>query len=138
VNKKNFRSYILRFVTPLLLMSVYYCGTDSTVDHLWSRMGDLFTIKKVIDETLVQGESSIYVQNGRVITLGLVNTEYNDLEAPEREKVADEVVDILLHQIKEKEEFKDVNKVVVNFIHHEKKFWVMDLTMTVDYYTYKI
>jgi hypothetical protein len=105
---------------------------------LFSQMGDLFKIKRAIDASLVQGQSSIHIQNGRVITLGLVNTEHNDVEAPEREKAADKIVDILLDQIKNNKEFEGVEKVLVNFIHHEKKYWIVDLTMTIDYYEYKL
>ena len=60
-------------------------------------MGDLFKIKQTIDQTLVQGETSIHIQNGKIITLGLVNTKFNDVDASEREKAANEVVDVLLN-----------------------------------------
>lgn len=122
----------------LVILSVYGCGADSMVGQLWGQMGELFAIKKAIDETLIEGETSIHIQNGKVVTLGLVNTEYNVLEAPEREKAAENVVNILLAQIEAKEEFKNVDTVIVNFIRHEKKFLVVDFTMTVDYYIYKI
>ena len=125
-------------LSGLLLLSLCGCGSDSMVGQLWGQMGELFAIKKAIDDTLTHGETSIHIQNGRVVTLGLVNTEYNVLEAPEREKAAENVVNILLAQIEAKEEFKNVDTVVVNFVHHEKKFWVVDVTMTIDYYIYKI
>jgi hypothetical protein len=67
-----------------------------------------------------------------------VNTEFNDVEAPEREKAADNVLEILLEKIAAKEEFKNVDTVIVNFIHYEKKFLVVDVTMTIDYYIYNI
>ena len=122
----------------LLTLGLFACGSDSMVGRLWGQMGELFTIKKAIDESLIEGETSIHIQNGKVITLGLVNTEYNDLDAPEREKAAENVLNILKSQIEAKEEFKAVDKVIVNFIHHEKKFLVVNVTMTVDYYVYDI
>ena len=122
----------------LATLCLFACGSDSMVGQLWGQMGELFTIKEAIDESLVEGETSIHIQNGNVITLGLVNTEFNDLEAPEREKAAENVLNILMTQIEAKEEFKKVEKVIVNFIHHEKKFLVVDVTMTVDYYVYNI
>jgi hypothetical protein len=125
-------------LSVLLLLSVYGCGSDSMVGRLWGQMGELFAIKKAIDETLIEGETSIHIQNGKVVTLGLVNTEFNELEAPEREKAAENVVNILLDQIEAKEEFKHVDTVIVNFIHYEKKFWIVDYTMTIDYYIYNI
>ena len=114
------------------------CGFDSMVGQLWDQMSELFKVKQVIDESLVEGETAIEIQNGKIITLGLVNTEFNDVEADEREKAAGNVLNILLEQIKAKEEFKNIDKVVVNFIHHETKFLVVDVTMTVDYYEYNI
>lgn len=105
---------------------------------LWGQMGELFKVKQAIDSTLIEGQTAIEIQNGKVITLGLVNTEFNDAGADEREKAAGNVLKILLQQIKAKEEFKNVDTVVVNFIHHETKFLVVDVTMTVDYYEYKI
>jgi hypothetical protein len=126
------------FAVLLLAFFSYSCGSDSMMGQLWGQMGELFKIKEAIDDTLIHGETSIHIQNGKVITLGLINTEYNDVNAPEREKAADEVIDVLLKQIEAKQEFQNVKTVVVNFIHHEKKFLVMDFTMTVDYYVYNL
>ena len=108
------------------------------VGQLWGQMGELFKVKEAIDNTLTEGETAIEIQNGKVITLGLVNTEFNEVEAQEREKAAGNVLNILLKQIEAKEEFKDIDTVVVNFIHHETKFLVVDVTMMVDYYEYNI
>jgi hypothetical protein len=129
-----------RWILAVLLLAFfsYSCGSDSMVGRLWGQMGDLFKIKEAIDNTLAHGETSIHIQNGKVITLGLINTEYNDVNAPEREKAADEVIDVLMKQIEAKQEFQNIKTVVVNFIHHEKKFLVMDFTMTVDYYVYSL
>jgi hypothetical protein len=130
----------IRWIFAVLILAFfsYSCGSDSMVGQLWGQMGELFKIKEAIDDTLTLGETSIHIQNGKVITLGLINTEYNDAEAPEREKAADDVIDILLKQIEAKQEFQNVKTVVINFIHHEKKFLVMDFTMTVDYYVYSL
>ena len=125
-------------IMMVLLFSICSCGSESFIGQLFNQMGDLFKIKQTIDEALVQGESSIHIQNGKVITLGLVNTEFNDVDASEREKAAEKVVDVLLNQIDGKKEFKNVSKVIVNFIHHEKKFLVVNYTMTVDYYVYNL
>ena len=129
-----------RWIFAVLFLAIfsYSCGSDSMVGQLWGQMGELFKIKEAIDSTLTHGETSIHIQNGKVITLGLINTEYNDVNASEREKAADEFIDVLLKQIEAKQEFRNVEKVVVNFIHHEKKFLVMDFTMTVDYYIYSL
>jgi uncharacterized cupredoxin-like copper-binding protein len=133
-----FRKHLAALIMTVLLFSVCSCGSDSIVGQLFDQMGDLFKIKQTIDQTLVQGETSIHIQNGKVITLGLVNTKFNDVDASEREKAANEVVDVLLNQIDGKQEFKNVSKVIVNFIHHEKKFLVVNYTMTVDYYVYNL
>jgi hypothetical protein len=122
----------------LLMLSVCGCGVDSMVGRLWGQMGELLAIKKAIDETLTEGETSIHIQNGKVVTLSLVNTEYNDRQAPEREKAAENVLNILLEQIEAKEEFKHVDTVIVNFIRYEKKFLVVDYTMTIDYYIFNL
>jgi hypothetical protein len=122
----------------LLALSVIACGSESMVGQLWGQMGELFKVKEAIDDTLIEGETAIEIQNGKVITLGLVNTEFNSAEAAVREKAAGNVVHILLQQIEAKEEFKNIDTVVVNFIHHETKFLVVDVTMTVDYYEYKL
>ena len=114
------------------------CGSDGMVGQLWGQMSELFKVKQAIDASLVEGETAIEIQNGRIITLGLVNTEFNDVGADEREKAAGNVLNILLEQIKAKDEFKNIDKVVVNFIHHETKFLVVNVTMTVDYYEYNI
>jgi hypothetical protein len=121
-----------------LLICTYACNSESLAGKLFSQMGDLFKIKRSIDESLIQGESAIHIQNGRIITLDLINTEYNDEEALEREKAADKILDILLANIGDKKKFEDVEKVLVNFIHYEKKFLVVDFTMTVDYYEFTL
>jgi hypothetical protein len=125
-------------LSVLMILFVYGCDSDSMVGRLWGQMGELFAIKEAIDDTLIEGETSIRIENGKRVTLGLVNTEFNDVEAPEREKAADNVLEILLEKIAAKEEFKNVDTVIVNFIHYEKKFLVVDVTMTIDYYIYNI
>ena len=135
---RKLRRKLLTLFAVLLTLCLIACGSDSMIGQLWGQMGELFKIKETIDDTLVQGETSIHIQNGEVITLGLVNTEFNDVEAPEREKAAEVVLHILKEQIEAKAEFKNVNTVIVNFIHHDKKFLVMDVTVTIDYYVYNI
>ena len=135
---RKFRRKLLTLGALLLTLYLIACGSDSMVGRLWGQMGVLFKIKEAIDDTLVQGETSIHIQNGKVITLALVNTEFNDVEAPEREKAAEEVLRILREQIAAKTEFKNVDTVIVNFIHHDKKLLVVDVTMTIDYYVYNI
>ena len=138
MKKQKFRQHAQVMLGLLLALSMIACGSESMVGQLWGQMGELFKVKEAIDDTLIEGETAIEIQNGRVITLGLVNTEFNSAEAAEREKAAGNVVNILLQQIEAKEEFKNIDTVVVNFIHHETKFLVVDVTMTVDYYEYKI
>ena len=138
MNKQKFRPHAQIVLGLLLVLGVIACGSESMVGQLWGQMGELFKVKEAIDDTLIEGETAIEIQNGKVITLGLVNTEFNSAEAAEREKAAGNVVNILLQQIEAKEEFKNIETVVVNFIHHETKFLVVDVTMTVDYYEYKI
>ena len=135
---EKFRQRTQMLIMMLMAVGVIACGSDSMVSQLWGQMGELFKVKQAIDNTLIEGETAIEIQNGKVITLGLVNTEFNDVGADEREKAAGNVLKILLQQIKAKEEFKNVDTVVVNFIHHETKFLVVDVTMTVDYYEYNI
>ena len=138
MKKQKFRQHARIVLMLLLALGVIACGSESMVGQLWGQMGELFKVKEAIDNTLTEGETAIEIQNGKVITLGLVNTEFNEVEAQEREKAAGNVLNILLKQIEAKEEFKDIDTVVVNFIHHETKFLVVDVTMTVDYYEYKI
>lgn len=135
---QNFWQCARMLFVLLISFGLIACGSDSMVGQLWGQMGELFKVKQAIDSTLIEGQTAIEIQNGKVITLGLVNTEFNDVGADEREKAAGNVLKILLQQIKAKEEFKNVDTVVVNFIHHETKFLVVDVTMTVDYYEYKI
>jgi len=135
---RKFRRKLVTLGALLLTLCLIACGSDSMIGQLWGQMGELFQIKETIDDTLVQGETSIHIQNGKVITLGLVNTEFNDVEAPEREKAAEAVLHILKEQIEAKAEFENVDTVIVNFIHHDKKFLVVDVTMTIDYYVYNI
>ena len=134
----NFRQSGRILFVLCMVFGLMGCGSDSMVSQLWGQMGELFKVKQAIDESLTEGETAIEIQNGRVITLGLVNTEFNDVDAEEREKAAGNVLNILMEQIEAKEEFKNIDTVVVNFIHHETKFLVVDVTMTVDYYEYKI
>ena len=138
MKKQKFRQHAQIVLGLLLVLGVIACGSESMVGQLWGQMGELFKVKEAIDDTLIKGETAIEIQNGKVITLGLVNTEFNSAEAAEREKAAGNVVNILLEQIGAKEEFKNIDTVVVNFIHHETKFLVVDVTMTVDYYEYNI
>jgi hypothetical protein len=135
---RKFQQHVQMVIGLLLIVGVTACGSDSMVGQLWGQMGELFKVKAAIDSTLAKGETAIEIQNGKVLTLGLVNTEFNEVEAPEREKAAGDVLNILLDQIEAKEQFKNIDKVVVNFIHHETKFLVVDVTMTVDYYEYNI
>jgi hypothetical protein len=138
MKKHKFRQHAQIVLALLLILGVIACGSDSMVSQLWGQMGELFKVKEAIDDTLIEGETAIEIKNGKVITLGLVNTEFNSAEATVREQAAGNVVNILLQQIEAKEEFKNIETVVVNFIHHETKFLVVDVTMTVDYYEYKI
>ena len=135
---RKFRRKLVTLGALLLTFCLIACGSDSMIGQLWGQMGELFQIKETIDDTLVQGETSIHIQNGKVITVGLVNTEFNDVQAPEREKAAEVVLHILKEQIEAKAEFNNVDTVIVNFIHHDKKFLVVDVTMTIDYYVYNI
>lgn len=134
----NFRQGARILIVLGLAVVLMACGSDSMVGKLWGQMSELFEVKQAIDESLTEGETAIEIQNGKVITLGLVNTEFNEVEAEEREKAAGNVFNILMEQIEAKEEFKNIDTVVVNFIHHETKFLVVDVTMTVDYYKYNI
>ena len=135
---RRYQQHTQMLIGLLLIAGLMACGSDSMVGQLWGQMEELFKVKAAIDSTLTEGETAIEIQNGKVLTLGLVNTEFNEVEAPEREKAADNVLNILLDQIEAKEQFKNIDKVVVNFIHHETKFLVVDVTMTVDYYEYNI
>ena len=138
MKSRRFQQHTQMLIGLLLIVGVMACGSDSMVGQIWGQMGELFKVKAAIDNTLTEGETAIKIHNGKVLTLGLVNTEFNEFEAPEREKAADDVLNILLDQIEAKEEFKNIDKVIVNFIHHETKFLVVDVTMTVDYYEYNI
>ena len=89
---ENFRQcYRILFVLCMAL-GLLGCGADSMVGQLWGQMSELFEVKQAIDESLTEGETAIEIQNGKVITLGLVNTEFNDVEAEEREKAAGNVL----------------------------------------------
>ena len=135
---ENFRQCARILFVLGMAFGLMACGSDSMVGQLWGQMSQLFEVKQVIDESLTEGETAIEIQNGKVITLRLVNTEFNDVDAEEREKAAGNVLNILMKQIEAKKEFKNIDTVVVNFIHHETKFLVVNVTMTIDYYEFHI
>jgi len=88
MKKQKFRKHAQIVLGLLLVLGVIACGSESMVGRLWGQMGELFKVKEAIDDTLIEGETAIEIQNGKVITLGLVNTEFNSAEAAEREKAA--------------------------------------------------
>jgi len=110
----------------------------AAVGQLKDQMAALFEIKNAIDETLASGECTLHIQNGRVITLGLVNTELNDAAADVRESKAEELGNFLLERIADRDEFKNVTTIVVSFIHYEKKYLVINCTETIDHYVFQL
>jgi hypothetical protein len=131
-----------RRITALLAASLLLADCSgqigSMVGQLKDQIAALFEIKSAIDQTLAKGECSLNIQNGRVITLGLVNTEFNDAAADVRESKANEFSDLLLEQIADKDQFKGVTAIVVVFVHYEKKYFVVNYTETVDQYIFQL
>ena len=81
----NFRQSTRILFVLCMVFGLMGCGSDSMVGQLWGQMSELFEVKQAIDESLTEGETAIEIQNGKVITLGLVNTEFNDVDAEERQ-----------------------------------------------------
>ena len=129
---------ICALIAAALLLAACSEQLGSMVGQLKDQMAALFEIKSAIDQTLARGECSVHIQNGRVITLGLVNTELNDAAADVRESKATELSNLLLEQIAGKDQFKGVTTIVVSFVHYEKKYLVVNYTETVDHYVFQL
>jgi len=129
---------IFALITAALLLAACSDQIGAAVGQLKDQMAALFEIKNAIDETLASGECSLHIQNGRVITLGLVNTELTDAAADVREAKAEELGNFLLELIADRDQFKDVTTIVVSFIHYEKKYLVVDYTETIDHYVFQL
>ena len=129
---------IAAMLAAALLLVACSGQIGSMVGQLKDQIAALFEIKGAIDQTLAKGECSLHIQNGRVITLGLVNTEFNDAATDVRESKANELSDLLLEHIADKDEFKGVTAIVVVFVHYEKKYFVVNYTETVDQYVFQL
>lgn len=124
----------------LLAFMISGCSEQisSFVGEVKDQMVGLLQIKKAVDDTLDSGQCGIHIQNGKVITLSLVNTRYNHEDASVRESKADEVAGILVESLAGRDEYDNVDTLVVRFVRHEKKFAVVDFTHTIDHYVFQL
>jgi len=135
-NKPLLRIFAL--ISAALLLSACSEQIGAAVGQLKGQLAAFFEIKSAIDKTLASGECTLHIQNGQVITLGLVNTELNDAAADVRKSKAEELGNFLLEQIADRDQFKDVTTIVVSFVHYEKKYFVISYTETVDHYVFQL
>jgi hypothetical protein len=129
---------ICALIAVALLLAACSEQIGAAVGQLKGQMAAFFEIKSAIDKTLASGECSLHIQNGRVITLGLVNTELNDAAADVRKSKAEELGNFLLEQIADRDQFKDVTTIVVSFVHYEKKYLLINYTESVDHYVFQL
>ncbi len=135
----NFRT---RLIVPALaaMALMLGCSDDfsSSVGKFADQVGGLFAIKKLVDQQITEGESGIHIQNGRTITVSLVNTNYNEDSFENRKSVAIKIAHIISDHILDKPEYQSVENIVIAFVQHEKKFLIVDFSRTFDVFPFGI
>ena len=78
------------FSALVAMLLIFGCSDNfsSSVGKFTNQVGGLFAIKKLVDQQLTEGESGIHIQNGRTITISLVNTAYNEDTFENRKSLA--------------------------------------------------
>lgn len=130
----------ITFTVFLSLLILTGCSENfsSSVGKFANQMGGLFAIKKLVDQQLTEGESGIHIQNGRTITISLVNTAYNEDTFENRKSLAIKTAQLVSDHINDKPEYKSVQNIIITFVHHEKKFLIVDYTRTFDVFPFEV
>ena len=138
----RFYSYLTRiFFTvffSFLLLTGCSDNLSSSVGKFANQVGSLFAIKNLVDEQLTEGESGVHIQNGRTITISLVNTAYNKDTFENRKSLAIKTAQLVSDHINDKPEYKSLHNIVIAFVHHEKKFLFVDYTQTFDVFPFEV
>jgi hypothetical protein len=130
----------ITFTVFLSLLVLTGCSENfsSSVGKFANQLGGLFAIKELVDQQLTGGESAIHIQNGRTITISLVNTAYNEDTFENRKSLAIKTAQLVSDHINDKPEYKSVQNIVITYVHHEKKFLIVDYTQTFDVFPFEV
>ena len=130
----------ITFTVFLSLSILTGCSENlsSSVGKFANQVGGLFAVKKLVDQQLTEGESGIHIQNGRTITISLVNTAYNEDTSENRKSLAINTAQLVSDHINDKPEYKSVQNIVVAFVQHEKKFLIVNYTQTFNVFHFEV
>ncbi|MBM2830388.1 MAG: hypothetical protein HW411_1178 [Gammaproteobacteria bacterium] len=131
------RTIFTLFGTVVVLLSVFGCSekVESALHELQQQIATLQGIKNAVDNEF-SGESGVHINNGMIITVSLVNTSLNDMPFEKRLAAARQVVQIVNRLIHGKMEFQKVSMLVVAFVRHERHFFIVNFTNTVDFFQF--
>lgn len=138
----RFGKHLTRITFSVFLSFIILTGCSeklsSTVGKFANQIGGLFAIKELVDKQLTVGESSIHIQNGRIITISLVNTTYNEDTFENRKSLAIKTAQLVSDHINDKPEYTSVQNIIITFVQHEKKFLIVDYTQTFDIFPFEV
>ena len=128
------------FSALVAMLLIFGCSDNfsSSVGKFANQVGGLFAIKKLVDQQLTEGESGIHIQNGRTITISMVNTPYNEDTFENRQSLASKTAQLVSNHINDKPEYKSVHNIAIAFVRHEKKFLIVDFTQTFDIFSFEV
>ena len=128
------------FSALVAMLLIFGCSDNfsSSVGKFANQVGGLFAIKKLVDQQLTEGESGIHIQNGRTITISMVNTPYNEDTFENRQSLALKTAQLVSDHINDKPEYKSVHNIAITFVRHEKKFLIVDFTQTFDIFSFEV
>jgi len=142
ISQTRFCKHLTCITLTVILFFLMLTGCSenfsSSVGKFTNQVGGLFAIKKLVDQQLTEGESGIHIQNGRTITISLVNTAYNEDTFENRKSLAINTAQLVSDHINYKPEYKSVHDIVVTFVRHEKKFLIVDYTQTFDIFSFEV
>lgn len=133
------RKYLLAFCLVILIYPAG-CSDDinTTISGLKGQVGTFFRLSIAINAMLESGHSNLNMHNNRILTVDLVNTEYNNADSDKRAQIAEDIANYLLGQIEDENGFNAIDTIVVEFVHYEKKYLVVDYTRTIDHYDFQV
>ncbi len=138
----RFCKHLTRITFSVFLSFLILTGCSenfsSSVGKFANQVGGLYAIKKLVDQQLTEGESGIHIQNGRTITISLVNTTYNEDTFENRKSLAIKTAQLVSDHINDKPEYKSVQNIIITFVRHEKKFLIVDYTQTYDVFPFEV
>lgn len=138
----RFGKHFARFTFTVFLSFLILTGCSenfsSSVGKFANQVGGLYAIKKLVDQQLTEGESGVHIQNGRTITISLVNTTYNEGTSENRQSLAIKTAQLVSDHINDKPEYKSVHNIAIAFVRHEKKFLIVDFTQTFDIFSFEV